>query len=411
MGMMNNGWHKVKPTLEDGGYLLWHHPIDIEGGEGWMKPSLENQVAAAKQDSSVPEKQFTRQEIEKHNKLNDSWLVVNNKVYDVTSVLDWHPGGKASILAYAGKLSKEATSSFESIHDEYAHKKLTECVIGHVTAKAANFMKHQARAEPGRTDSSVLLQKNSWIPVKLTDRKELSEDTLAYTFQVPQQKKLGLGTCQHIRFGIHMQDKMLVRSYTPTRPILECEDDGTFELTVKTYFPNEDQPGGAFSNFLYCIPIGEEIDVNGPTGEIEYLGNGRFKIEGKELSFPKVSLILGGSGITPGYQLLVKILKTEGDKTQLRVIDANKTEKDILLRAQLDELAKDHPEQFQITHILSHPQGDWNGLKGHVNAEVIKRYCFKPEDNESVVLLCGPPAMVKKAALPALEGLFGQSFI
>jgi cytochrome b involved in lipid metabolism len=37
-------------------------------------------------------------EIEKHNKDNDCWIVINGKVYDATSVLDWHPGGKAKLV-------------------------------------------------------------------------------------------------------------------------------------------------------------------------------------------------------------------------------------------------------------------------------------------------------------------------
>lgn len=75
-----------------------------------MKPSVENQLQAAKQDSRVPEKQFTRQEIEKHDKQDDCWLVINEKVYDATSVLSWHPGGKAAVLGYAGQLHRKQQS-------------------------------------------------------------------------------------------------------------------------------------------------------------------------------------------------------------------------------------------------------------------------------------------------------------
>jgi len=408
MGMMNNGWYIVKPDIDKDGKLVYRHPYHQENSEGWMKPSTENQLSAAKQDSGVPDKQFTRQEIEKHNKKDDCWLIINDNVYDTTSVLSWHPGGSATILANAGKLSTEVTSTFESIHDEYAHKKLQECVIGRVTDKASNFMKQQAKAEAeeaakGGGDSKTLLQKKSWVPVTLKSRDKISEDTFKYVFAFVQNKKsLGLGTCQHIQFGIHMEDKMLVRSYTPTRPIQESEDDGTFDLTVKTYFPDENQPGGAFTNFLYTMPIGEKVDVCGPTGEIEYLGNGKFNIEGKEKTFSKVSLILGGSGLTPGYQLLARILKSKDDKTEVRVVDANKTEDDILLRKDMDQLAKDHEKQFKIAHVLSHPRSkEWKGLSGHVNEDIIKQNCFPP-DGGAAAFLCGPPAMIQKAALPAL---------
>ncbi|KAL2042717.1 hypothetical protein N7G274_004476 [Stereocaulon virgatum] len=83
---------------------------------------------------------------------------------------------------------------------------------------------------------------------------------------------------------------MLIRSYTPTKPILQTEEDGTFELIIKTYFPSNDQPGGAMTNFLDCMPLNEEAEVRGPSGEIEYNGNRDFIIEGKEMHFDRVTL-------------------------------------------------------------------------------------------------------------------------
>lgn len=50
--------------------------------------------------------------------------MVDNKVYDATSVLDWHPGGKAAVMSHAGKVHAETSSEFESIHDGYAYQKL-----------------------------------------------------------------------------------------------------------------------------------------------------------------------------------------------------------------------------------------------------------------------------------------------
>ena len=198
---------------------------------------------------------------------------------------------------------------------------------------------------------------------------------------------------------------MLIRSYTPTRPILPSEEDGTFQLVVKTYFPDPNQPGGAMSNILDCMPIGEEIEIRGPTGDIRYRGNGIFQISDKEMHFRRITLILGGSGITPGYQLICRILETKGDNTALRVIDASKSEADILLREQMDKLQNEHKEQFKITHVLSHPRDTWKGLKGHVNADIIKANGFAPDEG-SAVFLCGPPTMIQKAALPALKGEF-----
>lgn len=130
-------------------------------------------------------------------------------------------------------------------------------------------------------------------------------------------------------------------------------------------------------------------------------------IDEKEHHFNNVSLVLGGSGITPGYQLIARILraKDEGeveDRAKIKVIDANKTEADILLKSELDQLVKDHPDQFEITYVLSKPDESWKGEKGHVNKEHLQKFAFGPEEG-NVALLCGPPTMIKKAVLPALQ--------
>ncbi|KAH6644608.1 hypothetical protein C7974DRAFT_440108 [Boeremia exigua] len=427
MGMMNNGWYVVKPFVvqdddSETPSILYRHPVEPGTGDGgWMKPSTENQIATAKQEAGAPSKQFTREEIEKHATENDCWIVVDNKVYDATSVLEWHPGGKAAVMSHAGKVHAETSNEFESIHDGYAYQKLKECILGTVTDKAAAFIKQSAeaaakeKAQSSQDSDKITLQKHRWVPVKLLDRKSISDDTRAYTFQLPDGKPdLGLGTCQHVQLGFHMKDRMLIRSYTPTKPLLpdaQASDDktqsfrdgnGTFELTVKTYFPTSEQPGGAMSNILDCMPLGESIEIRGPTGEIEYNGNGAFTISGKQYTFTRINLVLGGSGITPGYALLARAMLSADDKTQIRVVDANKSEKDILLKEALDGFEKESKGRLKITHVLSHPSDDWKGKKGHVDAGIMREALFGPGE-ETGVFLCGPPAMVQKAALPALR--------
>jgi nitrate reductase (NAD(P)H) len=269
--------------------------------------------------------------------------------------------------------------------------------------------------ESSNDSGKIVLQKHRWVPVKLIDRKPLSDDTRAYTFKLPEDKPdLGLGTCQHVQLGFHLMDRMLIRSYTPTKPLLPDTSDqngdkknmqdgsGTFELTVKTYFPTDAQPGGAMSNILDCMPIGEEIEIRGPTGEIVYNGNGAFTISDKEYTFNKINLVLGGSGITPGYSLIARALLASDDKTEIRVVDANKSENDILLREELDKFQNESDGRLKITHVLSHPSDEWKGKKGHVDPDIIKASLFEPGEKTGV-FLCGPPAMIQKAALPALK--------
>ncbi|KJK76320.1 hypothetical protein H634G_08380 [Metarhizium anisopliae BRIP 53293] len=427
MGMMNNCWYTVKMEIVNREqsavpYMLFRHPTEPGKGEGgWMKPSTENRISDTRQEARAPEKQFTREEIEKHDNQHDCWIVVDGKVYDATSVLGWHPGGPAAILEHAGKVHQDTTDEFSSIHDDFANQKLQECVLGVVTEKAANFIKKNAEAAAkeialsSAKDDQVILQKHRWVPVKLINRKEISADSRIYTFELPGNKSvLGIGTCQHIFLGFHLRDRMLIRSYTPTRPLLPALSDtnpprdryrdgnGTFDLTVKTYFPDKNQPGGAMSSILDCIPLGEEVEIRGPTGEIVYNGDGNFIIDGKECHFSRVSLVLGGSGVTPGYALVARVIMTPQDKTKISLIDANKTEGDILMRDELDQFQQESRDKLRVTHILSHPSDKWNGLRGHVDEVKIKDNLFPPSD-DSVALLCGPPTMIQKAVLPVLK--------
>ena len=157
------------------------------------------------------------------------------------------------------------------------------------------------------------------------------------------------------------------------------------------------------SNILDCLRENEEIEVKGPPGDIRYHGNGHLSVDDRQFTFRRFSLILGGSGVTPGYQIIIRILEDAGDETEIRVIDANKTEDDILMRSEFDGLARDHHDQFEIVHVLSHPSSrEWNGLKGHITADILREYAFEPSDQNGV-LLCGPPAMIQKTVLPALK--------
>ncbi|CAG7723650.1 unnamed protein product [Allacma fusca] len=68
-------------------------------------------------------------EVAKHNTRSDCWMVIEDKVYDVTSWIDKHPGGDL-ILSYAGL---DATDVFDAFHADSSYKILPAYCIGHVT--------------------------------------------------------------------------------------------------------------------------------------------------------------------------------------------------------------------------------------------------------------------------------------
>ncbi|PWN97538.1 putative cytochrome b5 [Tilletiopsis washingtonensis] len=65
-------------------------------------------------------KTFSAEEVKKHASEESVWVVVDGGVYDVTSFLDDHPGGKKILLRNGGK---DATEAFWTYHSEKVLKK------------------------------------------------------------------------------------------------------------------------------------------------------------------------------------------------------------------------------------------------------------------------------------------------
>jgi len=76
-------------------------------------------------------KEFTLDEIAKHNSEQDCWVIIRDIVYNLTKFLPEHPGGKKAIMLFAGK---DATEEFDMLHPPNVLKKyLTpEVVLGPV---------------------------------------------------------------------------------------------------------------------------------------------------------------------------------------------------------------------------------------------------------------------------------------
>lgn len=85
---------------------------------------------SAKAAFAIPEKEYSMEEIAKHNTKEDLWVVVKGVVMDLTNWLDEHPGGPQAIMNFMGR---DATEEFEMLHDdEVIPKYAPSQVIGRV---------------------------------------------------------------------------------------------------------------------------------------------------------------------------------------------------------------------------------------------------------------------------------------
>lgn len=93
-------------------------------------------------------------------------------------------------------------------------------------------------------------------------------------------------------------------------------------------------------------------------------------------------------------QIIRAILKNSSDRTKISLIFANVNEEDILLRKDLEKLAKDEKDRFKLYLVLNNPPAEgWTGGVGFVTEDMIKEYCPKPA-KDIKILMCGPPPMI-----------------
>lgn len=85
----------------------------------------------------------------------------------------------------------------------------------------------------------------------------------------------------------------------------------------------------------------------------------------------------------------------------------NTAEDDILVRPELEALAKKYPDRFQLYYTLDNPPKGWTQGSGFITKDMIAQHLYpKPMLGAQVqIFMCGPPPMVKFACKPNLEEL------
>lgn len=145
---------------------------------------------------------------------------------------------------------------------------------------------------------------------------------------------------------------------------------------------------------LEVLEAGHPVDIKGPFGEqFVYLPPGKYQRCGLDYIVSKINMVAGGTGITPMYQIITSVLSDPADCTEIRLMYANNTEEDILLRKELDVLAAVHPNRFKVSYVVGCPKDGWQGSVGFVRMELCEGFMFGV-DMDTVTLLCGPRGMM-----------------
>uniref|UniRef100_A0A3Q4AW69 NADH-cytochrome b5 reductase n=1 Tax=Mola mola TaxID=94237 RepID=A0A3Q4AW69_MOLML len=253
-----------------------------------------------------------------------------------------------------------------------------------------------------RRPAVTLEDPNIKYALRLIDKQIVSHDTRKFRFALPSPEHvLGLPIGQHIYLSVKIDGKLVVRPYTP---VSSDEDKGFVDLVVKVYFKDvhpKFPEGGKMSQYLESIKINDTIDFRGPSGLLVYKGKGVFAIQADKKSPAEtktakhLGLIAGGTGITPMLQIITHVMKDPQDQTVCHLLFANQTEKDILLRPELEEI-----QMFYISGVVG--VSDWEYSQGFISEDMVREHLPPPSD-DTLILMCGPPPMIQFACNPNLD--------
>ncbi|MBF9043895.1 flavodoxin reductase [Rhodobacterales bacterium HKCCE4037] len=140
-------------------------------------------------------------------------------------------------------------------------------------------------------------------------------------------------------------------------------DSHLVEFVIKIY-PDHDGVTEQIGN----LAIGEEVELSDPFGAIEDKGHGLF--------------VAGGAGLTPFIPIL-RARRKAGQLEDCRLIFANKSERDIILRNEWEGMS-----ELDTTFLTDDEDDDLPD--GPVTKETLERDL--PEDSH--IYICGPQGMV-----------------
>jgi len=273
--------------------------------------------------------------------------------------------------------------------------------LGAVVSLGAIYVYNSLASKP----ITKALKKGEFREFKLTNRVNVSHDTVRFTFGLGKDTVLGLPVGKHIIVRVNdlkdEQGDYITRPYTP---VSSDNDIGFFELVIKVY------EKGVLTQRLNKLEVGDAIQVKGPEGRITYTDPGtielerplkaeqeRLKIQSPlgMIKFKKLAMIAGGTGITPMLQVIHQIMRDENDDVECSLIFANRSIDDILVREELEELAEKY-KKFHLFFTLDKGPTDkeWNGGVGFVTPDLVKKH-LPPPDEDVLLLECGPPVMIQ----------------
>ncbi|KZF25347.1 oxidoreductase NAD-binding domain-containing protein [Xylona heveae TC161] len=217
-----------------------------------------------------------------------------------------------------------------------------------------------------------------FLTLRLESSQQVNDNTKRLRFQLPDpNSNAGLGLTSFI-LTFHKPANGWLPVIRPYTPINNFAEPGYIELLVKKY------PNGRASSYLHSLKPGDTLNIRAPMNGFKWTPN----------EFESVNLIAGGAGITPMFQLIQGILKNPEDRTNIKLIFGVNSDKDLVLKDELDAFEKGFPDRFKVVYTVSNPAEGSPFREGKVTKELLRTELIGAKDGQATkIFLCGPPPM------------------
>lgn len=147
------------------------------------------------------------------------------------------------------------------------------------------------------------------------------------------------------------------------------------------------------SNHIFDLKPGQQLSFKGPIPKYPWAAN----------KHEHITLIAGGTGITPMYQLIRAIFNNPNDNTKVSLVFGNIAEKDILLKEELEKIENEYPQRFRAFYTLDQPPESWKYGKGFITKDLLKTVIPDPKSENIKIFVCGPPPLYKAISGPKVS--------
>jgi ferredoxin-NADP reductase len=197
----------------------------------------------------------------------------------------------------------------------------------------------------------------SQYTVKLISKEEIAENTFQLIFSKPEGFSFSPGQFMFLDFlnPVNIDDNPTFRAMSIASA--PCEENLMFVMRGSE---------SAFKQNMQIMKIGDTIIIKGPMGHVMLPTN----------MIQSITLIVAGVGITPARSM-IKHEEHQKAKRQVTLLYANKTKESIAL---YDELQNIKLENYKPVFTLTREEGEWNGERGRINEDMIRKYVDEIEN-------------------------------